>query len=123
PGGGSGLRRGRARRGPRLALRPGHPPRPDRHHSATGALTAALLRARACADPSRALRIARMAAAWVYALAWSALALVYATSFVMSGASPLQALRGVAASIAPNALLGIVTLRLARRFFASDDGG
>jgi two-component system LytT family sensor kinase len=63
-----------------------------------------------------------MAAAWVYALAWSALALVFATSFVMSGASPFQALRGVVASIVPNALLGIVTLRMARRFLASDDG-
>lgn len=63
-----------------------------------------------------------MAAGWVYAASWLALALVYATSFVISGAPPLLALRATAASIAPNALLGILTLRLTRRFFAKGGG-
>ena len=47
-----------------------------------------------------------MAAGWVYTIAWTALALVYATSFVVSGAPPLLALRGTGATIVPNALLG-----------------
>ena len=63
-----------------------------------------------------------MAAGWVYAAFWLALALVYATSFVISGAPPLLAVRATAASIVPNALFGILTLRLTRRFFASDAG-
>ena len=63
-----------------------------------------------------------MAAGWVYTIAWTALALVYATSFVVSGAPPLLALRGTAATILPNALLGILTLRFTRRSFRSEGG-
>jgi len=62
-----------------------------------------------------------MALRWAYLVGWLALGLVFATSFVVSGASPLMALRGSAANIVPNALLGIATLRLTRRFFASDE--
>jgi signal transduction histidine kinase len=59
---------------------------------------------------------------WVYALGWTTLAVVYTASVIVSGAPPELALRGSVASVLPNALLGVVTLRCARHFLGADAG-
>lgn len=52
----------------------------------------------------------------VYAGGWAALATVYAALYSASGASLGMAVRGSLAMVLPGALLGLVSLRLARRW-------
>ena len=56
------------------------------------------------------------AARLAYTAAWIVVAGVYATLFVASGAAPSHALRGAAAVVLPNTLLGLLSLRFARRW-------
>ncbi|MGH9366172.1 MAG: sensor histidine kinase [Thermoanaerobaculia bacterium] len=58
----------------------------------------------------------RRAALAAYAGAWTLLASVYAAAFAASSVPAGMALRGAAAAILPNALLGILSLGLARRW-------
>ena len=51
-----------------------------------------------------------------YAGAWAALATVYAALYSASGATAGMAIRGSLAMVLPGALLGLVSLRLARRW-------
>lgn len=51
-----------------------------------------------------------------YAAAWVVLAGVYSALYTASGAPPFMAARSAVASVLPNALLGLVSLRLARRW-------
>lgn len=51
-----------------------------------------------------------------YAAAWLVVAAIYASLFAASGAAPGLALRGAAAVVLPNAVLGRVSLRLALRW-------
>jgi hypothetical protein len=51
----------------------------------------------------------------LYAAGFVALTLFYATPFLAGGASPSQAVRNAVAALLPNALLGLVSLRLPRR--------
>jgi len=59
---------------------------------------------------------ARTTARLAYASAWFVVACVYVTLFVASGAATPHALRGAAAVVLPNALFGLLSLRLARRW-------
>ncbi len=58
----------------------------------------------------------RLGAASAYIAAWSLLAAAYAAAFVSSKAPLGMALRGALAATLPGGLLGILTLRLARRW-------
>jgi signal transduction histidine kinase len=49
-----------------------------------------------------------------YAVAWTLIAGVYVGLFALTGAAPGEAVRGAIATSLPNALLGLVSLRLAR---------
>jgi signal transduction histidine kinase len=51
-----------------------------------------------------------------YAGAWAVLATVYAALYTASGVPAFMAARGAVAAVLPNALLGLVSLRLARRW-------
>jgi two-component system LytT family sensor kinase len=51
-----------------------------------------------------------------YAGAWAVLATVYAVLYTASGAPAFMAARGAVAAVLPDALLGLVSLRLARRW-------
>jgi signal transduction histidine kinase len=51
-----------------------------------------------------------------YAGAWAALATVYAALYTASGVPAFMAVRGGVAAVLPNALLGLVSLRLARHW-------
>src|SRR5262245_1333343 len=51
-----------------------------------------------------------------YAGAWTALAILYAVLYVSGGVAPFMAVRGAVAAVLPNALFGLVSLRLARRW-------
>lgn len=51
-----------------------------------------------------------------YAGAWAALATVYAALYAASGVPAFMAVRGAVAAVVPNALLGLVSLGLARRW-------
>ena len=51
-----------------------------------------------------------------YAGAWAVLATVYAALYTASGVPAFMAARGAIAAVLPNALLGLVSLRLARRW-------
>lgn len=64
------------------------------------------------APPSAAPRLPRAA----YAGAWAVLATVYAVLYTSSGVPAFMAARGAAAAVLPNALFGLVSLRLARRW-------
>jgi len=52
----------------------------------------------------------------VYATGWAALATVYAALYAATGASFGMAIRGSLALVVPGALLGLISLRLARRW-------
>jgi len=52
----------------------------------------------------------------VYIGAWALFASVYAALFASSGVPAFMAVRGAVAAVLPDALLGLVTLRLARRW-------
>lgn len=58
----------------------------------------------------------RRSAPFAYAGAWTLASLGYAGLFVASGAEPRLALRAAVAALLPNALLGCLSLRLARRW-------
>ncbi len=66
-------------------------------------------------EPGRAVA-SRSAARLAYIAAWIIVAGVYATLFVASGAAPPHALRGAVAVVLPNTLLGLLSLRFARRW-------
>ena len=51
-----------------------------------------------------------------YAGAWAVLAVVYAALYAANGIPAFMAARGAIAAVLPNALLGLVSLRLARRW-------
>jgi signal transduction histidine kinase len=55
-------------------------------------------------------------AALFYVLAWTLVAGVYAGLFATMGVSAAESLRAAVATTLPNALLGLITLRLARRW-------
>jgi two-component system, LytTR family, sensor kinase len=67
------------------------------------------------AEPGGAVA-SRSAARPAYATAWLVVACAYASLFLSMGASAPHALLGAAAVVAPNAALGLVSLRLARRW-------
>ena len=51
-----------------------------------------------------------------YAGAWAALATVYALLYTAIGAAPFMAVRSAIAAVVPDALFGLISLRLARRW-------
>ncbi len=51
-----------------------------------------------------------------YAGAWAALTILYAVLYTSGGVAPFMAVRGAVAAVLPNALFGLVSLRLARRW-------
>ena len=68
------------------------------------------------ATSPRGPRARRVTTLLVYAGAWALYASVYVAVFAASGAPALMALRGALAAVLPSALLGFVSLGLARRW-------
>ena len=66
--------------------------------------------------PSEPGHPSRLRAALAYAGAWSLVAGLWAGLFATMGVTAAEALRAAVATTLPNALLGLITLRLARRW-------